>query len=50
MTAAEKSARKSELVERATTIEAVFIQYPPDEYQELFDPAHLLDTLNYFKI
>ena len=45
MTTAEKSARTSELFVRATTVENVFYQYPPDEYLELFDPAHLSEKL-----
>ena len=47
VTGAERSERISELFVRASTIEDVFFQYPPDEYQELFDPARLLDTLSY---
>ena len=44
---AEKSARIVEFYERAETVESVFYQYPPHDYQELFDPTRLSDTLNY---
>ena len=41
---------KKELFVRATTIENVFFQYDHEEYEELFDRARLLDTLNYSSI